>query len=59
MLAAEVLAETVIEVTGDGHQSLSWPGHGFRLTVPAGAVPMGTTISLAVKSILTGDFEAA
>ena len=57
MLAAEVLAETVIEVTGDGHQSLSWSGHGFRLTVPAGAVPAGTTISLAVKSILTGEFE--
>ena len=57
MLAAEVLAETVIEVTGDGHQSLSWSGHGFRLTVPAGAVPKGTTISLAVKSILTGEFD--
>ena len=57
MLAAEVLAETVFEVTGDGHQSLSWSGHGFRLTVPAGAVPAGTTISLAVKSILTGEFE--
>ena len=57
MLAAEVLAETVIEVTGNGHQSLSWPGHGFRLTVPAGAVPAGTTVSLAVKFILSGEFE--
>ena len=57
MLAAEVLAETVIEVTGDGHQSLSWPGHGFRLTVPAGAFAAGTTISLAVKFILRGEFE--
>ena len=57
MLAAEVLAETVIEVTGDGNQSLSWSGHGLRLTVPAGAVPKGTTISLAVKSILTGEFD--
>ena len=57
MLAAEVLAETVIEVTSDGHQSLSWSGHGFRLTVPAGAVPQGRTISLAVKSILNGEFE--
>ena len=57
MLAAEVLAETVIEVTGNGHQSLSWPGHGFRLTVPAGAVPPGSTISLAVKFILFGEFE--
>ena len=56
MLAAEVLAETVIEVTGDGHQSLSWSGHGFRLTVPAGAVARGSTISLAVKSILNGEF---
>ena len=57
MLAGEVLAETVIEVTGDGHQSLSWPGHGFRLTVPAGAVPDGSTVSLAIKFILRGEFE--
>ena len=57
MLAAEVLAETVIEVTGDGHQSLSWSGHGFRLTIPAGAVPVGSTIRLAVKAILTGEFD--
>ena len=42
---------------GDGHQSVSWSGHGFRLTVPAGAVPAGTTISLAVKSILDGEFD--
>ena len=57
MLAAEVLAETVLEVTGDGHQSLSWSGHGFRLTIPAGAVPTGTTISVAIKSVLSGEFE--
>ena len=57
MLAAEVLAETVLEVTGDGHQSLDWSSHGFRLTVPAGAVPTGATISLATKSILPGEFE--
>ena len=57
MLDAEVLAETVLEVTGDGHQSLSWSGHGFRLTVPAGAVPTGTTISVTIKSILSGEFK--
>ena len=57
MLGAEVLAETVIEIMGDDHQSLSWSGHGFRLTIPAGAVPAGVTISLAVKSILNGEFE--
>ena len=57
MLAAEVVAETVLEVTGDGHQSLSWSGHGFRLTVPARAVPTGATISLAIKSLLSGEFE--
>ena len=44
-------------MTGVGHQSLSWPGHGFRLTVPAGAVPADTTVSLAIKSILTGEFD--
>ena len=57
MLGAEVLAETILEITGDKHQSLKWPGHGFRLTVPAGAVPEDTTISLAVKSLLAGEFE--
>ena len=57
VLGAEVLAETVLEISGDGHQSVSWSGHGFRLTVPAGAVPHGATISLAVKAILSGEFD--
>ena len=57
MLAAEVVAETVLEVSDDGHQSLSWSRHGLRLTVPAGAVPAGTTVSLAIKSILSGEFN--
>ena len=57
MLGAEVLAETVLEISGDGHQSVSWSGHGFQLTVPAGAVPDGATISLAVKAILKREFS--
>ena len=57
VLGAEVLAETVLEISGGGHQSVSWSGHGFRLTVPAGAVPAGTTVSLAVKAILNGEFD--
>ena len=57
VLGAEVLAETVLEISGNGHQSVSWSGHGFRLTVPSGAVPDGTTISLAIKAILYGEFD--
>ena len=46
----EELSSTVLEITGSNHQSIKWLGNGFRLTVPAGAVPEGTTISLAVRA---------
>ena len=48
--------ETVLEVTGNSHQKLSWEGYGFHVTVPAGAVPKDVTIHLAVKAILSGQF---
>ena len=53
----EELASTVLEITGGKHQSIKWPGNGFRLTVPAGAVPEGTTISLAVRAFLAEGFQ--
>ena len=55
--AVEELASTVLEITGGKHQSIKWPGNGFRLTVPAGAVPEGTTISLAVRALLAEGIE--
>ena len=53
----EELASTVLEITGGKHQSIKWPGNGFRLTVPAGAVPEGTTLSLAVRAFLAEGFQ--
>ena len=57
MLGTEVFVETVLEISEDGHQSVSWSGHGFRLIIPAGAVVDGTTISLAVKAIRNGESD--
>ena len=53
----EELASTVLEIIGGKHQSIKWRGNGFRLTVPAGAVPEGTTISLAVRAFLADGFQ--
>ena len=53
----EELASIVLEITGGKHQSIKWPGNGLRLTVPAGAVPQGTTISLAVRTFLAEGFQ--
>ena len=47
----------MFEIIGGKHQSIKWPGNGFRLTVPAGAVPKGTTISLAVRALLADGIE--
>ena len=49
--------ETVLEVTGNCQQKLSWQGYGFHVTVPEGAVPSDVTIHLAVKAIVSGQFE--
>ena len=53
----EVCDETVMEVVGDKSQKLEWSGYGFYLEVPDRALPPGVTASVAVKVILTGQFQ--
>ena len=53
----EVCGETVLEITGSEQQKLSWDGYGFHLSVPDVAVPSDVTISLAVKAIISGQFQ--
>ena len=54
----DVFAETVLEVVGDKPaQKLEWPGYGFFIEVPEGALPPGVTASVAVKVILGGPFQ--
>ena len=52
----EVFGETVLEVVGDKSQKLLWPGYGFYIEVPDGALAPGVTASVAVKVILGGQF---
>ena len=54
---AEVYEETVLEVVGDKSQKLEWPGYGFYIEVPDGALAPGVTSSVAVKVILGGQFK--
>ena len=49
--------ETVLEVVGDKPQKVEWPGYGFFIEVPEGAVPPGVTASVGVKVILAGQFK--
>ena len=53
----EVYGETVLEVVGDKSQKLEWPGYGFYIEVPDGALAPGVTASVAVKVILGGQFK--
>ena len=53
----EVYKETVLEVVGDKPQKVEWPGYGFFIEIPEGAVPPGVTISVGVKVILAGQFK--
>ena len=53
----EVYRETVLEVVGDKPQKLEWPGYGFYMEVPDGALAPGVTASVAVKVILSGPFK--
>ena len=53
----EVYGETVLEVVGDKPQKLEWPGYGFYMEVPDGALAPGVTASVAVKVILSGPFK--
>ena len=54
---ADVYGETVLEVVGDQPQKLEWPGYGFNIEVPEGALPPGVTASVGVKVILGGQFQ--
>ena len=42
---------------GDKPQKLEWPGYGFYIEVPEGALPPGVTASVRVKAILGGQFK--
>ena len=53
----EVCGETVLEVVGDKPQKLEWPGYGFYMEVPDGALPPSVTASVAVKAVLAGQFQ--
>ena len=52
-----MFGETVLEVVGDQPQKLEWPGYGFYIEVPEGALPPGVTASVGVKVILGGQFH--
>ena len=53
----EIYEETVLEVVGDKPQKLQWPGYGFYIEIPDGALLPGVTASVAVKIIFAGQFE--
>ena len=53
----EVYGETVLEVVGDKPQKLEWPGYGFYMEVPDGALATRVTASVGVKVILSGQFK--
>ena len=53
----DVYEETVLEVVRNKPQKLEWPGYGFYIEVPDGALPPGVTASVAVKIIFAGQFE--
>ena len=53
----EVFRETVLEIVGGKPQKVEWPGYGFFIEVPEGAVPPGVTASVGVKVILAGKFK--
>ena len=54
----EVYGETVLEVVGDKlPQRLEWPGYGFYIEVPLGALAPGVIASVGVKAILAGQFK--
>ena len=42
---------------GDKPQKLEWPGYGFYIEVPEGALPPGVTAIVGVKVILGGQFQ--
>ena len=57
LYGVDVHGETVLEVVGDKPQKLKWPGYGFYIEVPQGALPPGVTASVRVEVILGGQFQ--
>ena len=53
----KVCGEIVLKVVGAKSQKLEWPGSGFYIEVPDGALPPSVTASVAVKAILAGQFQ--
>ena len=53
----EVYGETLLEVVGDKPQKLEWPGYGFYMEVPDGALAPGVTASVGVKVTFSGQFK--
>ena len=50
--------ETVFKVVSDKlPQKLVWPGYGFNIEVPEGALPPGVTASMAVKLLKSRNLE--
>ena len=50
--------EIVFDVMSDRlPQKLVWPGYGFHIDIPAGALPPGMTASISVKAISRGKFS--
>ena len=47
----------ILEVVGDKSQNLEWPGYGFYIEVPDGALAPGVTATVAVKVILGKQFK--
>ena len=42
---------------GDKPQKVEWPGYGFYIDVPEGALPPGVTASVGLKVFLTGQIK--
>ena len=54
----EVCGETAFEIVSDKlPQKLVWPGYGFNIEVPEGALPPGVTASMTIRAIMKGEFE--
>ena len=53
----EVHGEIALEVVGDKPQKLEWPGYGFFIDIPEGALPPRVTARVHVKVILGGQFQ--
>ena len=49
--------QTVLMVVGDKPQRLEWPGYGFHIEVPDGALSPGVTASVTVKVIFGEHFK--